>query len=61
MKLRKELYFGFTLMAIIVMAALYMLVSVPVRAHAGNGGAGARAEYDAAMAMIGPKLRAVMR
>ncbi len=37
MKLRKELYFGFTLMAIIVMAALYMLVSVPVieRGHVG--------------------------
>ena len=30
MKLRKELWFGFTLMAIIVAAALYMLLSAPV-------------------------------
>ncbi|MES2633347.1 MAG: TRAP transporter large permease subunit [Pseudomonadota bacterium] len=29
MKVRKELWFGFTLMGIIVLAALYMLVSVP--------------------------------
>jgi TRAP-type mannitol/chloroaromatic compound transport system permease large subunit len=37
MKIRKELYFGFTLMAIIVTAALYMLVSVPQieRGHIG--------------------------
>ena len=37
MKIRKELWFGFTLMGIIVMAALYMLVSVPVieRGHIG--------------------------
>jgi tripartite ATP-independent transporter DctM subunit len=30
MQLRKELWFGFTLMAIIVAAALYMILSVPV-------------------------------
>jgi len=37
MKMRKELWFGFGLMAIIVLAALYMLVSVPVieRGHIG--------------------------
>ena len=37
MKIRKELWFGFSLMAIIVMAALYMLVSVPQieRGHVG--------------------------
>ncbi|MBP6405788.1 MAG: TRAP transporter large permease subunit [Ramlibacter sp.] len=29
MKIRKELWFGFSLMALIVLAALYMLVSVP--------------------------------
>ncbi|WP_048441261.1 TRAP transporter large permease subunit [Caenimonas sp. SL110] len=29
MKVRKELWFGFTLMGIIILAALYMLVSVP--------------------------------
>ena len=29
MIIRKELWFGFTLMAVIIMAALYMLVSVP--------------------------------
>lgn len=37
MKIRKELWFGFSLMALIVLAALYMLVSVPVieRGHIG--------------------------
>lgn len=37
MKVRKELWFGFSLMALIVLAALYMLVSVPVieRGHIG--------------------------
>lgn len=37
MKIRKELWFGFTLMAIIVLAALYMLVSVEriERGHVG--------------------------
>lgn len=37
MKLRKELWFGFSLMGLIVLAALYMLVSVPVieRGHIG--------------------------
>jgi TRAP-type mannitol/chloroaromatic compound transport system permease large subunit len=37
MKMRKELWFGFSLMALIVLAALYMLVSVPVieRGHIG--------------------------
>jgi TRAP-type mannitol/chloroaromatic compound transport system permease large subunit len=37
MKVRKELWFGFSLMAIIVLAALYMLVSVPQieRGHIG--------------------------
>jgi TRAP-type mannitol/chloroaromatic compound transport system permease large subunit len=37
MKIRKELWFGFSLMAIIVVAALYMLVSVPQieRGHIG--------------------------
>ncbi len=37
MKIRKELWFGFSLMALIVMAALFMLVSVPVieRGHIG--------------------------
>src|SRR6187455_3308883 len=37
MKIRKELWFGFSLMAVIVAAALYMLVSVPVieRGHIG--------------------------
>lgn len=37
MKIRKELWFGFSLMAIIAIAALYMLVSVPVieRGHIG--------------------------
>jgi TRAP-type mannitol/chloroaromatic compound transport system permease large subunit len=37
MKIRKELWFGFGLMAIIVTAALYMLVAVPVieRGHIG--------------------------
>jgi len=36
-KIRKELWFGFSLMAVIVLAALYMLVSVPVieRGHIG--------------------------
>ena len=29
MKIRRELWFGFSLMALIVVAALYMLVSVP--------------------------------
>jgi hypothetical protein len=29
MKIRKELWFGFSLMALIVLAALYMLLSVP--------------------------------
>lgn len=37
MKIRKELWFGFSLMAIIVLAAIYMLVSVPQieRGHIG--------------------------
>ncbi len=37
MKIRKELWFGFSLMALIVMAAIVMLVSVPVieRGHIG--------------------------
>lgn len=37
MKIRKELWFGFSLMGLIVLAALYMLVSVPVieRGHIG--------------------------
>ncbi len=37
MKIRKELWFGFSLMALIVMAAIIMLVSVPVieRGHIG--------------------------
>jgi TRAP-type mannitol/chloroaromatic compound transport system permease large subunit len=37
MKMRKELWFGFSLMAVIIAAALYMLVSVPVieRGHIG--------------------------
>jgi TRAP-type mannitol/chloroaromatic compound transport system permease large subunit len=37
MKIRKELWFGFSLMALIVMAAIYMLFAVPVieRGHVG--------------------------
>src|SRR5215204_5518392 len=30
MKIRKELWFGFSLMAVIIVAALYMLIAVPV-------------------------------
>src|SRR5215204_5404631 len=37
MKIRKELWFGFSLMAVIIVAALYMLIAVPVieRGHIG--------------------------
>lgn len=37
MKIRKELWFGFSLMAVIIVAAIYMLIAVPVieRGHIG--------------------------